>query len=91
MAEILTLQERPPAADHVVAEIVRLLEPHRKTDAPIGPETDIATELSLDSLAVMNMLMDVEERFDVSIPLNVVPEIRTVGDLALAIKDAKKD
>jgi acyl carrier protein len=42
--------------------------------------------LKLDSLAVMDLMMELEEKFDVTIPLNLVAEIRTVGDLAEAIR-----
>ena len=64
-------------------EVARMLERFRRDgDGPIGPETDLRLDLELDSLAVMDLLMDVEDRFDVSIPLNALPELRTAGDLA---------
>ncbi len=70
-------------------EIVRVLEPFRKQDTPINAETDITTDLELDSLAVMNLLMEIEEKFDISIPLNLIPEIRTVGDLVQVVDQLK--
>ncbi len=70
-------------------EIVRVLEPFRKQKAPINPDTDITTDLELDSLAVMNLLMEIEEKFDISIPLNLIPEIRTVGDLVQVVDQLK--
>lgn len=78
------------ADPETVQAIIKLLQVHNKDGVPITADTDIAADLNLDSLAVMNLLMDIEERFDVSIPLNVVPEIRTVGELAQAIVDAKE-
>lgn len=77
--------------DDVFDEIVRLLAPFRKTPAPLTLDTDITRDLNLDSLAVMDFLMDLEERFDISIPLNLVPEIQTVGDLATTIARIRKD
>ena len=79
------------AVDEVLDEIARLLEPFRKTPAPISAETDISRDLNLDSLAVMDFIMDLEERFDISIPLNLVPEIQTVGDLAGTIARIRED
>ena len=67
------------------AEIVRLLNPFRKGDAPITLDTDITRDLNVDSLAVMDMIMELEDRFDVSIPLNVVAETKTVRELADAV------
>jgi acyl carrier protein len=67
-------------------EVARLLEPFRRQDAPITRATDITADLDLDSLAVMNLLMQIEDKFDISIPLNLIPEIRTVGDLVQIIE-----
>jgi acyl carrier protein len=44
----------------------------------------------MDSLQVMDLMMEVEDRFDVSIPLNMVPEIATVGQLAQTILSSRK-
>lgn len=77
--------------DEILNDIVQLLEPFRKTAAPIDATTDIARDLNLDSLAVMDFIMELEEKFDISIPLNLVPEIQTVGDLAATIARIKKD
>jgi acyl carrier protein len=37
----------------------------------------------------MDLLMVLEDKFDVSIPLNMVAEITTVGQLAKAVRDQK--
>lgn len=74
------------ARQAVFEEVARVLEPFRREDAPITQNTDITADLDLDSLAVMNLLMQVEDKFDISIPLNLIPEIRTVGDLVQVIE-----
>ena len=66
----------------VLRDTIEVLGPFRKGGQPITPETDLTRDLNLDSLAVMDLMMALEEKFDVSIPLNVVPELRTVADLA---------
>ena len=75
----------------IVREIATLLEPFRKDATPITGETDIARDLNLDSLSMMDFIMELEEKFDVSIPLNLVPDIQTVADLAGTIHRIKKD
>ncbi|HET6220649.1 MAG TPA: acyl carrier protein [Dongiaceae bacterium] len=70
--------------------IVTALEPFRKGVTEITPETDISQDLNLDSLAVMDLMMELEEKFDVSIPLNLLPEVRTVGDLAATVRKLKE-
>ena len=77
--------------EEVLAEIARMFEPFRKDDRPITLETDMARDLNLDSLTVMDLMMELEEKYDISIPLNLVPEIRSVADLAATIQRIKED
>lgn len=81
----------PPKPQDSFEEIVKALETFRKDDRPIELHTDIALDLNLDSLAVMDLLMQIEERFDISIPLNLIPEIRTVADLTRVIDQLTKE
>lgn len=53
--------------------------------AAITPETHIVRDLSLDSIAVMDFIMELETAFDTVIPLEKVAEITTVADLARAL------
>ena len=78
-----TLLRRVPTRGEVMAEIVTQLANFRTDDSHvIRGETVIAKDLAIDSLAVMDMVMELEDRFDVSIPMNVVAEIQTVDELA---------
>ena len=70
----------------VFEAVVGLLAQFKREAATITRDTDIAEDLRLDSLAVMDLMMELEDKFDVSIPLNMVAEIRTVGDLAEAVR-----
>jgi acyl carrier protein len=77
------LLHRVPARGEVMAEIVTQLAAFRTDDLQvIRGETVISKDLAIDSLAIMDMVMELEDRFDVSIPMNVVAEIQTVDELA---------
>ncbi len=52
----------------------------------VAAGTDLVGDLGLDSLQIMELLMEMEDSFDVSIPVNVVADARTVGDLVLAVQ-----
>jgi acyl carrier protein len=69
----------------VMAEICHHLAPFQAGVKPITGKTVIAKDLAIDSLAIMDMVMELEDRFDISIPMNVVAEIHTVDELADAI------
>ena len=62
--------------------ICELLGPYNPEGKPLAAETDIPAELNIDSVGVLDFIMEVEDHFDIEIPMNVVSETRTVGDLA---------
>ena len=55
----------------------------------IGDRTDIVEDLGLDSLGVMNFVMAIEDFYDISIPLDRIAQIQTVGDLINAVEDLR--
>lgn len=76
--------------DDVSQTIAATLQPSFKGSGSIANDTNLMQDFSLDSVGVMDLVMELEERFDVSIPLNLLPEIQTVGDLASTIRKLKK-
>ncbi|HFQ15374.1 MAG TPA: acyl carrier protein, partial [Rhodobacteraceae bacterium] len=42
---------------------------------------DITADLHIDSVSIMDFIMEVEDRFDIDIPLNLLAETRTLADL----------
>ena len=76
---------------NIVNQVIAVLHKFDKTGKTIQASTDIAAELDLDSLAVMDVIMELEDTLDISIPLNLIPDIRTVGDLADTIGQLKEE
>jgi acyl carrier protein len=63
------------------------LKPKLPKGAPeVTAELDLVNDLGLDSLKVMEILENLEDTFDISIPINILPGIRTVEDLVVEIK-----
>jgi len=54
---------------------------------PITDSTNIVQDLGLDSLAVMNFVMGIEDDLDISVPLDRIAEVQTVGDLVTTISE----
>ncbi|MDB5985905.1 MAG: Acyl carrier protein [Nevskia sp.] len=44
----------------------------------------------MDSLAIMNFMLEIEDRFDISIPLDRAADIATVDDLVSAVESLVK-
>jgi acyl carrier protein len=73
-----------------IVEVVRTLDgvTAEMADA-VTPQTHILRDLSFDSIAVMDFIMELETAFNIVIPLDAVAEIVTVGDLVRAIVTAQ--
>lgn len=54
----------------------------------ISPETTFVDDLGADSLDVFQIIMGIEEEFDIEIPTEKAEKILSVGDAAEAIKNA---
>ncbi|WAC08160.1 MAG: acyl carrier protein [Thermodesulfobacteriota bacterium] len=66
----------------LVVKICDIIRPFNKDGIDLNEETDLAGDLGLDSLKVMELLVTVEDSLDISIPLNVLPRVRTIKDFA---------
>jgi acyl carrier protein len=66
-----------------------LVERFAADPAKIQPETNLQTELKLDSIDGVDLLMIIQEVFGVRIPDKVFEEVHTVGQLAKAIERKK--
>ncbi len=53
----------------------------------ITPETNIQEDLGADSLDVVDMLMSLEDEFDVEIPDEKIETMRTVSDVVTYIEE----
>lgn len=71
---------------NVVDQLIEVLTPFAADDILIGEGTELAGELGLDSLQVMDLTLAIEDRFDVSIPVNALADVKTVRDLAVQIE-----
>jgi acyl carrier protein len=70
----------------IVEQICKLLQPFNAENKPLAAETDIPAELNIDSVGVMDFIMEVEDHYDIEIPLNVVSETRTIADIAAVVE-----
>lgn len=72
--------------DTILPQLYEILKPFAQEGQTLSDETELVADLDLDSMKVMEILLEVEERFDISIPLNVIPDVRTIRDFASQIE-----
>ncbi len=69
-------------------EFLALVSRHVPPGVTVSTESTVAGDLGLDSLTIMELIAEVEERFGVSIADERLLELRTVGDV-LRVIDAE--
>jgi acyl carrier protein len=74
----------------IEAEVIELLAHRVPADIKVSAQTKIVGDLGLDSVAVLDFIMDVEDHFDISIPLDRVAEVQTIAELSHAIEGLKR-
>lgn len=77
--------------DLVFHKIATLLEPLNNKAVKLTRETDIIADLEIDSVSLLDVVMDIEDNYDISIPVNTISEIKTIGELVDAIHQIKKE
>ena len=55
----------------------------------ITMDSNIAEDLGADSLDVVDLIMSIEDEFDVEVPDESIESIKTVGDVVNYIENAK--
>ncbi|MBQ3069675.1 MAG: acyl carrier protein [Clostridia bacterium] len=72
----------------VIDQVKKILS--EEFDVPmseINENTNIETDLGADSVDVIDLLMSLEDEFQLEIPDEAIDEIRTVADLAAYIEE----
>ena len=75
----------------VAADVVEIIAKKVRVDRPKIELSDRLEELGLESIDAVEMIFDLEEKFDVQIPYNansanVKTEFDTVGDVVAAVE-----
>ena len=74
-----------------VAELQRLLRERLRIEREITPETDLVTDLALDSLKQLELLVALENHFGVCLEAEADQEVLTIGDLVAWIERARAE
>ncbi|MCB1704323.1 MAG: hypothetical protein KDI17_05640 [Halioglobus sp.] len=63
------------------------LEFQNKKQLVLSEDTALVADIGLSSLEVMEFIEKIEDHFDISIPLNILPDVNTIGDLARKVRE----
>ncbi len=72
----------------IEARIRGIIAVHLDVDATkLTPETRLGEDLCVDSLTAVELLMVLEDEFDISLPEDEVGDMKTFADLVAAVCD----
>ena len=57
------------------------MERYRPADVQLTPATELSGDLNIDSVAAMDLIMEIEDKFGIDIPINLVSDLRNLQDL----------
>lgn len=77
--------------EDILGMIRQALQPFVKDGRTVSEETELVADLGLDSMQVMKLLLEIEDRFDISIPLNILPDVRTVRDFVVRLQQLENE
>jgi len=68
-------------SDTVFEEICALLQRYNPGGVELTGATDLNADLNIDSVTAMDLIMEIEDRFEINIPINLVSELRSLQDV----------
>lgn len=77
--------------DEIRTKIMDLIVPFNKKNIVLKPETTFAVDLDLDSLSVMDLVAEIEDLFDIIIPLNLLPDLDNIQQVSDAVEKIMGD
>ena len=78
--------------EDILGGVTAVLQRYNPTGRAIEPETDLAADLNVDSVAAMDLIMEIEDRFEIDIGVAAIEDerrqcrianVKPVDDVAL--------
>ncbi len=71
--------------DTILKNVLVCLREMVPASEKVGPESDMVNDLGLESVKMMDLLMRLEDEYDLSIPINILMDVRTPQQLASSL------
>jgi acyl carrier protein len=78
--------EGHPDYETILKRVYELLTPFIEKGTTLREDSDFVADLNFDSLKVMKLVEQVEDEYDISIPLNILPDVQTVKDFVTQLE-----
>ena len=71
--------------ESIESDIIRLLGEKVEGDLTLTPDTKIVADTGLASVDVMDFVFELEDEFGITVPLDRISDVKTVGQLTDAV------
>jgi acyl carrier protein len=68
------------------SDLCEILKKYAPAEIELTPATEFSDDLNIDSVAAMDLIMEVEDRFDIDIPMSLVSDLRNLQDLVDVVR-----
>lgn len=76
------MSDKTAQVEQVVRDALKAVRPDAVS---VDGSADLARELGLDSVQVMDLIMEIEDHLDVSVPVELLADARTLDQLCAGI------
>lgn len=80
-----TLSLATSGQDPVFQKVCHLLAPFNRHELILRSDTNITTDMEVDSVAIFDLVMEIEDTYELSFPMEAISDIQTIGDLVSTI------
>lgn len=77
--------------DEILERLFIHLRPLAPPTIEVAEDTDLIGTLGLDSTTVINIVLEIEDEFDLSVPLNALADVKTPRQLASLVHRIVED
>lgn len=78
-----------PDQDVVFQRVCDFLAPFNRSGVVLTRDTEISKDMEVDSVAVFDLIMEVEDEYEVAFPMETISDMKTIGDLVKTIETLK--
>ncbi len=77
--------------NETLQQLCKRLGSFTSSDVEVSPDMSLVSQLAIDSIKLLNLIMEIEDTFDISVPINALVDVQTVRDLADLIHKIKTE
>ena len=74
-------------SDALYRDLCTILEKYAPAEVELTPTTELSGDLNIDSVAAMDLIMEIEDKFGIDIPMNLVSDLRSFQDLVDVVRE----